>query len=571
MQEQPTKRKELGAFYTPSEIADFLVSWSVRKPSDIVLDPAAGEGVFVDSSLRRLETLGADPQKASKQVLAIEYDFETYSRLVRRVGSDKATLVNKNFLELAPTFGEYDCRTTLPTVDAIVGNPPYVERQLLGDVQKIRKRLSEVFGVRIGRLTDIYGYFLLHAIRFLRPGGRLAFIISDTWMAMDFGVKIKELLLNAYRIHAIIGFNRRVFSDALVRTVLLLVEKAPESLGPQEGPVQFMRLRDTIPSLDLLERIEKPSIINGRVERLQSIPQYKLTATEPWSVYIKGSSLFFRIKSHRLCVPLTKIAVTGIGLFSLANNFYILRQDMVKKLGIEPNHLIRIAVSPKNTPLIIDKPDDVEYYAIYCNKPKKEIAGTGLLRYVTAGERKRVRIRTKNKHVVGYQNLPRIIQAKRNPWYNIKTEIDKRCRRPILIPRRSFTHFRVYYNKARIAFSDNFVGAEIGRKDLEIPLLAILNSSVTEYMARMQANIYGGGVYDLRPDDVKAICVPDVTRLENVTLAKLRQGYSEFASSWETRAIDESLYRLLDLNGEEQKALQDELSELRQLSFDAKG
>jgi adenine-specific DNA-methyltransferase len=39
--------KALGAFYTDSQIADFLVWWAIRSSRDTVMDPSFGGGGFL--------------------------------------------------------------------------------------------------------------------------------------------------------------------------------------------------------------------------------------------------------------------------------------------------------------------------------------------------------------------------------------------------------------------------------------------------------------------------------------------------------------------------------------------
>jgi adenine-specific DNA-methyltransferase len=45
--ENGTAQKIRGAVYTPPRVAAALVRWAVRSPTDRVLDPACGEGVFL--------------------------------------------------------------------------------------------------------------------------------------------------------------------------------------------------------------------------------------------------------------------------------------------------------------------------------------------------------------------------------------------------------------------------------------------------------------------------------------------------------------------------------------------
>ena len=64
----PTEQKKLGAFYTPRNMADKLVTWAVREPDDVVLDPRAAnlevdfelgeeERRRIDSAARQRERL----------------------------------------------------------------------------------------------------------------------------------------------------------------------------------------------------------------------------------------------------------------------------------------------------------------------------------------------------------------------------------------------------------------------------------------------------------------------------------------------------------------------------------
>lgn len=49
------KRKDLGAIYTPSQVAKFLVRWAIREPTDTILDAAAGAtGELVDLVAERM-------------------------------------------------------------------------------------------------------------------------------------------------------------------------------------------------------------------------------------------------------------------------------------------------------------------------------------------------------------------------------------------------------------------------------------------------------------------------------------------------------------------------------------
>src|SRR4051812_47425520 len=52
-------RKARGAFFTPPELAEYIVCWAVRTPTDRVLEPSCGEAAFMLPAAERLHALGA--------------------------------------------------------------------------------------------------------------------------------------------------------------------------------------------------------------------------------------------------------------------------------------------------------------------------------------------------------------------------------------------------------------------------------------------------------------------------------------------------------------------------------
>ena len=61
-----------------------------------------------------------------------------------------------------------------------------------------------------------------------QAGGRLALIVSDSWLDMRYGTAFKDYLLRTFRIRGMLGFQSQVFPDVLVRPVVILAEKRPE-------------------------------------------------------------------------------------------------------------------------------------------------------------------------------------------------------------------------------------------------------------------------------------------------------------------------------------------------------
>ena len=65
----------------------------------------------------------------------------------------------------------------------MVGNPPYVRQELLG---QIKPYLEEHFAAYHG-MADLYVYFFERGLELLRPGGRLSFVVTNKWMKAGYG------------------------------------------------------------------------------------------------------------------------------------------------------------------------------------------------------------------------------------------------------------------------------------------------------------------------------------------------------------------------------------------------
>lgn len=140
------KKKELGFFPTPAAIAKALVQLANIKPGMSVLEPSAGRGAIVRAI-----------QGASLNVLAIEVDSDNFEFLKRLVNAPR-WLLQADFLEVTPKEVSKELlRGEL--FDRIVMNPPFAKRQ---DIEHI-----------------------LHAFKFLKPGGRLVAIASKSVVFRD--------------------------------------------------------------------------------------------------------------------------------------------------------------------------------------------------------------------------------------------------------------------------------------------------------------------------------------------------------------------------------------------------
>lgn len=211
-----TLQKALGAFYTEEPAASRLVNWAICEGSERVLDPSCGDGVFLSAAHSRLLRLGCD----APRVYGVDISADTLRLAHERV--QQAQLLHNDFFDLTPQ--------SMPVFDCVVGNPPFIRYQTFnGDKEsKGHKRASEA-GVNLPRLASSWAPFLLHASRFLRPGGRLAMVMPSELGHAMYARDVLRFLVSNFRHVAVEMFRDKLFNDLSQSTVLLFCDGYGES------------------------------------------------------------------------------------------------------------------------------------------------------------------------------------------------------------------------------------------------------------------------------------------------------------------------------------------------------
>ena len=114
-------KRERGAYFTPTWLAQSLANWSIRKPQDVVVDPSAGRGDLLVAAAERLATVGG---RAAGQVFGVELHRGTARALRMRLApyAPAGQFLHGDFFSVA---------AELPKCDVVLANPPYVRHQMI--------------------------------------------------------------------------------------------------------------------------------------------------------------------------------------------------------------------------------------------------------------------------------------------------------------------------------------------------------------------------------------------------------------------------------------------------------
>jgi SAM-dependent methyltransferase len=222
----------LGQFYTPRPVADFLVAMTIDGERPLVLDPGCGSGTFLMSAY---DCIASRTGLAHKDVLSIVWGFDISPfaaelaaiNLFRQDLSEFDNfprIVPGNFFDRQPgqpvdfppprvTAGvTTKVAVPIPQFDCIIGNPPYLRAQNQDDLDTGYKRqlfaAAARAGIKAEAKTDLFAFFIYHAIRFLPVGGRLGFVTPASWLTSDYAVALQTLLLGDLRLVAVVASNR---------------------------------------------------------------------------------------------------------------------------------------------------------------------------------------------------------------------------------------------------------------------------------------------------------------------------------------------------------------------------
>jgi adenine-specific DNA-methyltransferase len=219
---QKRRKKRLGVYFTPDRITRTLCDWAIRKSTDVVLEPSFGGCNFLSSAAARLSTVGRKSPWGSLYGCDIQRAaFEYLPRYARK-------LEGQNFL-LADFLALRRPKTWPNAFNAVVGNPPYVSNH---ELSATKRRIAHAAlkcsddGIGLPLTASLWAYFVVHSVRYLAAGGRLALVLPRSLLDADYGLTVRRYIAANFQRSVAILVRKPLFREegAEERTVCLLAE-----------------------------------------------------------------------------------------------------------------------------------------------------------------------------------------------------------------------------------------------------------------------------------------------------------------------------------------------------------
>lgn len=130
--------------------------------------------------------------------------------------------------------------------DAVIGNPPYVRQELLGD--GVKRALRAGYAAYDG-MADLYVYFYEQGLRLLRPGGRMSYVVTNKWLKAGYAEALRELFATRGWLEFVADFGhaKHFFPDADVFPSVLVVRKPARDTPIPEDAAVCVIPRDAVP------------------------------------------------------------------------------------------------------------------------------------------------------------------------------------------------------------------------------------------------------------------------------------------------------------------------------------
>lgn len=555
--------------YTPALLAQLVCAFCISGARDLVLDPTCGDGQFLLGALDRKRSL--DPGAARRNLVADLFGIEISPaaaslatlRLSAAAMGAAASVQNADFFEVFPGNG-------LPQlVDVVVGNPPYLRQELIDAKPRIKHALlldAVRHGIPLADVSgrsDIYVYFWLHCLPFLREGGRLGFVTSNSWLDSSYGAAIQRFLLENFRVLAILDSGaERWFHEPAVNTVVALLERESDPAGRDENIVRFVRLQQPLDEIagsgfDQLAAAIKAG--SAPPHRIYSIKQAELRSEGlqqsvyvggKWGKYLRAPDIFFKLLDRsraRLC-QLGEIAEACFGIKTGANDFFYLKDITgsidggrlkrelevrgayeARRLSGEELRLVRdgrgqlhiiegrflkpVLRSPRDAPAPLVEPRRLAWRLFCPGGSKRDLKGTFALKYIGYGERHEYHLR------------PSL--AARRRWWELSEPRPGR-----LFWRKSTYAVHSHFLSTEEIYADQRLYLIRPRPDLDPYLVAaILNSSISAFMLELSGRAaLGEGALDTAVYEVSQHNLLDPRKLSDQTAARIKAAFASLAA-----------------------------------------
>ena len=321
------------AFYTKSTpIVDYMVEKLSLKPSDKVLEPCAGDGVFVEAILAENKFASIDIYELNQNSIEILNDkFLDFKNITIK---ESDTLLDDT-LHFSANFGGY--------YDKIIANPPYGAWQDFSKRAVLKKMYPDLY------VKESYALFLFRCIGLLKESGILTFIIPDTFLNLHSHKALRKYILTKTKILELALFPSSFFPGINFGYANLSI------ITLQKNSNQNDCLNHTFNVLTNFSNVEQLTNTKAKELKIYAFKQQTVLLNSDYAFLISDNSTISEL-INRSKLTIGNIANCVTGFYSGDDKTFlkVLSQEQKNGKNYEPIDLNKISQNYKNETNILD-------------------------------------------------------------------------------------------------------------------------------------------------------------------------------------------------------------------------
>jgi len=503
-----TVRKRRGGYYTPLNLARYLVKWGLRKETKRILEPSCGDGNFIVAVSEYLKRHSKTGTENPVEIVAVELVKDELEKAIKRVAQVDCTDAKLEWLH-NDFFTAYTDLIKGDGFDLIIGNPPFIRFQYFEDESRelafshLRKA-----DYKPTKLANAWAAFVQLGIELLRKGGCLAMIVPAELLQVKYAEPLRKRLATQFDRIVVISFEKLVFPEIQQEVLLLLAEGKKENNNTLSD-IHTLHLRDGAELLDL----------DGLNDTVVHVPAKHTRNGMKWTSLFMDECSFKALDEAEHAsglIALGKLAQVDVGIVTGRNSYFILDHSQRQELQVS---LLTIPIVGRTSALKSTCFNHGDFNNYVMRHPSYLLCLNGtdiidfheqLLRYIELGEQEGINC--------GYKC--RI----RKRWFDVPSIYTP----DLFLFRQVHRYPLLVVNEIRATSTDTIHRVRVKTGVHAEKLAAIFFNSLTLAWAEVCGRSYGGGVLELEPSEAEELPIPYDSSIEidvNKVDSLLRRGF----------------------------------------------
>lgn len=470
-----TEQKLAGRYYTPIDLAEFIVKWGMDGTVNTILEPSCGDGVFLEI-LRH-----CDDNFTCK---GIEISSHEAAIAAERLALDE------RFNILVSDFYDYYNGSHNEKFDFIIGNPPYIRYQYLTEEQRnIQSSLLLENQMKPNKLINAWVAFTVAAVSLLEDNAKIAFVIPAELFQVKYAEQLRSYLMQNLNEITLLTFKELIFEGIDQEVVVLLGRKNKEFLG-----IHQMKILEFTNVSDLVKNFK----VRNAEQRFQNID----TTNVKWTKYFlnpQENSVISGLRASESCIRFGDIAQVDVGITTGNNDYFCVNAETAEDydlLDISRPLIARSVNIPGVTFERVDWEWNVEQGAKTFLLDFNQLADAE----ITERQKAYIELGEKNEEHIGYKC------SIRERWYAIPSIWEPDA----FFLRRNYQYPKFVLNNCNAVSTDTMhrVSFLMGT-DRKKAILSYYNSIAFAF-TELEARSYGGGVLEILPRELENVTIPNI-------------------------------------------------------------